>query len=486
MSKLEPSSVLSPRLFQPGQTINDPQNIIKVINDHEVDNYKLGAILIVCSIATWITGLEMVSVVLKGDDYTKPWFFTIIVGSCFSLNLLPDLFKTRKKSHDDGLIEPDLLSELSKNEIILLAFQLSILYFLYNFCVLQSLQYTSASNQTVIGTTSSIFLLFIGVIFKFDRFSIKKLICVIGSLLGVLFINYETRNEPTKNPPLGNCIAMVGAVMYALYLALMKLKCGMGIKSTNERQLFGFVGLITLLFGPPLLYVVDFLEIEKFEFPPPNNSILFAIIINGVFSVISDYTAILAMLLTSPLVVSLSLTTAIPITIFIDYIAVYFKTHETQLLSNIYCLGILCMLASVILINVNISTENELIEDVIENALEEAIKYDEILSPILSPIIESVNSPRVRAHLQKQLPFKLGVNHTLSPFFTPKYKKSPLSRTVSNFVLNENSLLQNDNHSTLYTVGGENESEHTLLKPSKSNITVYPNGNHKYKVKMDG
>ena len=46
----------------------------------------------------------------------------------------------------------------------------------------------------------------------------------------------------------------------------MKFKCGTGDKTTNERRLFGYVGLITFVIGVPVLYVVDLLEIEKFQF----------------------------------------------------------------------------------------------------------------------------------------------------------------------------------------------------------------------------
>ena len=43
------------------------------------------------ALATWIIGLELVNAVLKGDDYEKPWLFAVITGSCFSINLLPDI-----------------------------------------------------------------------------------------------------------------------------------------------------------------------------------------------------------------------------------------------------------------------------------------------------------------------------------------------------------------------------------------------------------
>lgn len=516
MSHSEPStSVLSPRIFSPS-IADDPENIIKLINDHEVSNYKLGVLLIICSITTWIIGLELVNVVLKSDGYTKPFFFAIIVGSCFSLNFLPDIYYWLTKSHNQLEIDERGLdkqgldkfldqndfqqpSQLTKREVLVLAFQISLVYFSYNLCILESLQFTSASNQTVIGTTSSIFTVFIGAYLKFDRFSLKKLFCVFASLLGVFLINYsESKKEAglddnifqPRNPFLGNCFALVGAFMYATYLILMKMKCGMGDKTTNERQLFGYVGVITILLGIPTLFIVDLFDIEKFEFPPPDKSTLIAICINGVFSVISDYTSVLAMLLTSPLVVSLSLTTAIPITIFIDYIVLFLNTHEPQPVSYVYFLGIVSMLTSVILININITTENELIEDVIEDALEEVANNDEILSPSLPSMIgaaQSSTSPYIRAHLQSQLPFEVGIKHPFSPFLTPKLShKHSLLRDVSGFNLNENSQLHNDNHSRLYTISGINRDNdvNANADSSKSSIVVYSGGNHKYRVQV--
>jgi uncharacterized membrane protein (DUF485 family) len=338
------------------------------------------------------------------------------------------------------------------------------------------------------------------VFLKFDRFSIKKICCVIGSLLGVFLVNYSesqregngnSKFEP-KDPFLGNCIALIGAFMYALYLVVMKINCGMGKKTTNERQLFGCVGVITMFLGIPILFVVDQLNIEKLEFPPPDNTILIAILINGVFSVLSDYTAILSMLLTSPLITSLSLTTGIPITIFIDYMIILFTTHQPQSINYLYFLGIACMLVSVILININITTENELIENVIEEVLEEAIRQDEVLSPILSPLLEpSPNyaaSPFVRAHLQSQLPFEFGIKYPFSPFITPKTKSKPnLHRDISGFNLNADDLSHNLNHSSLYTIspGAEDRGEGSLeLEPSTTNLMIYSGTNHKYHVKM--
>ncbi|CAN3358273.1 hypothetical protein DICA4_D03686 [Diutina catenulata] len=491
---------------------HDATDIAEVINANEIANYRLGVALIVLSIACWISGLELVNVVVKGDSYVKPWLFAVIVGTSFSLNYLPDVFRCWKRNRCEEMPLLNVQSsnsseltncdgckkvvELSTREFVILALKLTVVYFGYNSCILQSLQYTSASNQTVIGTTSTMFCLIIGVLGGFERYSYKKLACVGGSLFGVFLVNFSAAGESgdgkgkyeSKNPFLGNSIALGGALFYALYLIIMKIECG-NDRTCNERQLFGLVGVFTLLAGVPLLILFDVLGVEKLE-RPPNWQTTVAVVINGVFSVASDYTAVLAMLLTSPLVVSLSLTSAIPITIFIDYVVVYVTTHKQEHLGYLYFLGILCMLMAVILINVNITTENELIGDLIDDTLESAMKVAP--SPQLSEAF-SPRSPYIRQHLQNQLP--IGLKYGFSPFVGAKVQSKP-SHNVSGLNLNDtfeedHEAIFNRNHSNLYTIGMSSEESNSQpptrpppnpLPRVHSGLVVLSGRNHSYNL----
>ena len=235
------------------------------------------------------------------------------------------------------------------------------------------------------------------------------------------------------------------------------------------------MGLITFVIGVPVLYVVDLLEIEKFQFPPPNNTILVSIFINGVFSVISDYTSVLAMLLTSPLVVSLTLTSVIPITIFIDYL-VLISTGNSVKTSFVYVFGIVCILVAVVLVNVNITSENDLIEEVIEHALEEAIRNDEVMSPVLSPLLSPRNNATNVLGLLLQLQLQL-LPHA-SPIgislFSPKLKsKHPLRIS---FNLNENDETE--------PTFNANEPLYGITS-SPPNIVVVQGKNHQYQIKRN-
>lgn len=537
-NKTNLKDISSPRVRQqeiPIQLASRPIDVIEIINEQEKRNFKLGVVLILIAIATWITGLELVNTVLKGNEYNKPFFLAMITGSCFSFNLVPEvylfvvgLFKRADDIPETASESAPLLiessshsltasqsasksyeklnqihsdedgpEELTPREITVLALQVTAVYYLYNLFGMSSLRFTSASNQTVLGSTTAIFTLFIGVVLKFDKFTKKKLFCVIISLMGVVFINVsqststlhdspgESGKLQPKNPKLGNTLALSAAFCYAIYLTIMKVKCGTGNKTTNERRLFGYVGLFTFLFGIPVIFLVHHLDIEKFEFPPPSTKILVMVLINSFFSYISDFVTILSMLLTSPLITSLSLTSAIPITIFIDFVVMRITGGRSETSNlGLYATGILSILMSVILINVNIFNENEYIEEIIEEALEDAIRHDEILSPVLSPLLESSRFNNAFTSSP------LGGENINIGFNSPRLfkKKNPntapvLTRKVSGFNLNEASsnpaVVGNANHDpNLYTITSDEDRQQ-----STTEFVVYGGTNHHYHVK---
>lgn len=531
----------SPRIRAQEMTstiLSNVLDVIDLINEQEKRNFRLGVIFLVIAIVSWLTGLELVNAVLKSDEYHKPIFLSFITGLCFLIYLLPEFFaglfwflricvsafvKTKRsaqvqpsdspllsysdldldQSHDDGAIKDgdndayDVAVPLTRREMLLLACQIAIIYFAYNIFVMAALQYTSASNQTILGSTTAMFTLFMGVLLGIDRFTSKKVICVGTSLVGVILIslgakqaagNNDSKFEP-KNPALGNFFALLGAFSYGLYLIVMKVQCGMGNKTTDERKLFGWVGIFTFVLGLPVLVLVDALGIEEFALPK-NNTAMTMIMINSVLSVISDYFTILAMLLTSPLVTSLALTSSIPITIFADFIILKLTGHQKSSSSSsvfVYGFGVFCILVSVILINLNINTENELIEDVIEETLGGALKHDEILSPVLSPYFEHTeNSPSVRSH-------DIGIA-PLSPQFNLSrrrggHRPSPLAQEVTGLSLasgsaaSDHAPLKNANHLlNLYTIDSAIEGLQTTSS-EQANLLVYGGVNHNFIIR---
>jgi len=68
------------------------------------------------------------------------------------------------------------------------------------------------------------------------------------------------------NPLLGDSLALVSAIFYALYVSLLKVR--IREESRVDMQLFfGFVGLFNVITLWPLGVVVHFLDIEPFKLP---------------------------------------------------------------------------------------------------------------------------------------------------------------------------------------------------------------------------
>lgn len=459
----------------------DPQEVIEIINQQELRNFRYGLLLLALAVSTWILGLELVNVVLKGNDYEKPFLIAFVTGSFFSFLLIPDLLK--KEDPEELLLEDiDTRPELTRGEVVSLSIQLTLIYYSYNSLMMQALKYTSPASSTVLGSTTSVFTLFIGTYLGIDLLSIKKVGCVLGSSAGVLLVTlFDTasgRGEvEAKNPLLGNCLVIAGAFSYSLYLINMELKTAG--RKCDERQIFGFVGVLTFLFGIPLLLLLHMLEIETLE-APPTKRILASIAVNAMFSVTSDYATIWAMLLTSPLVTSLSLTSAIPITVFIDYIIERWLGEVNDGKSFGYFFGIISILALVILINFNALTEEELIEKVIDEVLEESIRQDEMLSPLFSPLLTAIpggSSPITSPNLGPSRKF---LSLTLSPRSSPRASPRTSPKTSPRLVPIEelNGFhLNGKPKSKLYMTENAEEAE--------MDLSVYNRGHHNYTVKRE-
>lgn len=71
---------------------------------------------------------------------------------------------------------------------------------------------------------------------------------------------------PPSNPLLGDFLALLSALFYALYLSLLKVR--IKVESRVDMQLlFGFVGLFNLLACWPLGLVLHLTGVEKFGWP---------------------------------------------------------------------------------------------------------------------------------------------------------------------------------------------------------------------------
>ncbi|KSA00098.1 uncharacterized protein AC631_04140 [Debaryomyces fabryi] len=220
-------------------------------------------------------------------------------------------------------------------ESVKLSLQFIMLWFSANLVTNSSLSYTSVASQTILSSTSSFFTLIIGFLYSIEKINQNKIVGILLSFTGVLIItkiDTSSSNPSDSNAVIlaGNLLALLGALIYGLYTILLKFKI-MIKNSTRERNLdthlfFGFVGIFNTLLLWPILILLHFTDIEKFELPS-NNRTISLLLANALITFISDFCWCKAVLLTSPLTVTVGLSMTIPLAMVGDWVLKGFSVN---------------------------------------------------------------------------------------------------------------------------------------------------------------
>lgn len=216
---------------------------------------------------------------------------------------------------------------LSLPEIAKLSLEFCLLWFLANYFVASCLQYTTVASSTILTSTSSVFTLIFGAMFQVERFTIRKLLGVLASLAGIIVISsldlsgHSSDDEHRGDFPekslreiaIGDCLAFLSAIMYGLYAVFMKKRISDETR-VDMPVFFGFVGIVNVLILWPGLFILHWTGVETFAMPPTWR-VTFIILCNSAGSLISDMAWAYAVLLTSPIVVTVGLSITIPLSL---------------------------------------------------------------------------------------------------------------------------------------------------------------------------
>ncbi|KAF2762822.1 hypothetical protein EJ05DRAFT_459628 [Pseudovirgaria hyperparasitica] len=206
-----------------------------------------------------------------------------------------------------------------------LSIEFCIPWFLANYFTAACLEYTTVASSTIVASTSSIWTLLIGSALGVERFTVRKMLGVLASLAGVALIslvdmtgdNDENRGDfPHKSHReiiTGDSMAFISALLYAGYTIMMKKRIG-DESRVNMMLFFGFIGIFNVIALWPGFVLLHITGVETFELPP-TQWVLTIVMINSASSLVADITWAFAMLLTSPLVVTVGLSMTIPLSL---------------------------------------------------------------------------------------------------------------------------------------------------------------------------
>ncbi|KAF4551163.1 EamA-like transporter-like protein 4 [Elsinoe fawcettii] len=214
---------------------------------------------------------------------------------------------------------------LSTAETARLSLEFCLLWYLANYFVAACLEYTTVASSTILTSTSSVFTLLFGTLFAVETFTIRKLLGVCASLAGIILISsVDLSGSSDKNRGsfphksirelgVGDGMALLSAVLYGLYAVFMKKRIG-DESRVHMPLFFGLVGLFNVLLLWPGFLVLHFTGVETFELPPTGR-VSMIIAVNSISSLVSDFAWAYAVLLTSPIVVTVGLSTTIPLSL---------------------------------------------------------------------------------------------------------------------------------------------------------------------------
>ncbi|CEG83249.1 hypothetical protein RMATCC62417_17207 [Rhizopus microsporus] len=349
------------------------------VQDQKRHRYKVGTLALSAVILIWVSSSFVMNNMFANLKYNKPFMITYINTATFSLYLLPYLFNLRNNNSKASTFAqhtatteteirllgnedldndaPDTMyeienesSKLGTAETIRLALIFCLLWFMANYTTNASLAYTSVTSSTILSSMSGLCTLAIGALVGVEPFSLIKMLAVCTSFIGVIIVTYsdQSGSEDTPMSPsahlIGDLLALSGAIFYGCYTTLLKLKIG-DESRINMPLFFGFVGIFNLLLLWPFFFILNYFELEKFELPF-SASIWIMIFLNAfVGTFMSDYLWLLAMLMTSPLVVTLGVSLTIPLAVAGD--AVF--THVVPGLE--YALGAILVIAGFFVVN---------------------------------------------------------------------------------------------------------------------------------------
>ncbi|KKK23581.1 hypothetical protein ARAM_001327 [Aspergillus rambellii] len=335
----------------------------------------LGICLLLIVVVLWTAGNFLASTIFADNTYSKPFFVTYLNTSTFTLPLFTilssrvwRLFRAGKlyhiqsfghlfqrlDTHDWDAETQHILSrdesrdpeawnatevdaaakehgpqKLGLKATAKLSFEFCLLWFLANYFALACLQYTTVGSTTILTSTSGVWTLIFGAIIGVEKFTLRKLAGVVASLVGIILISRVDLSStdgpsgidnggsfPSKTAgeiALGDAMAAFSAVMYGIYTIVLKRQVG-DESRVNMQLFFGLVGFFNVIFLWPGFLVLHFTGIETFALPDTGR-VWTIIWVNSLSSLLSDICWAYAMLLTTPLVVTVGLSLTIPLSL---------------------------------------------------------------------------------------------------------------------------------------------------------------------------
>jgi len=283
-----------------------------------------GYLCIVLVALTWVAQSEVAQAV-EANSYNRPYLITYFNHSlCLLLAPAQGMVLFLLGQTHNPVVQ--LLSQGSRviRDIVLI----SVIYQVADWVWYIGLSSTSVADGTIIFNSMSIFVFLMEWLLGKSRISALKGFAVLLSLLGVVVVEYAPAANSVSTASQAGCLSQTGGnllvLLAALLYALYQVKIDMSMPCLDAVTTNAFVaiqGLTTLVLLWPGIYLLNQLPAWCFAaeaFQLPQSDAARGVLLSGLLAFAFNVFFCLALVLTSPLKVSVGCMLSVPCSLVAD------------------------------------------------------------------------------------------------------------------------------------------------------------------------
>ncbi|KAL2932899.1 Solute carrier family 35 member F5 [Bienertia sinuspersici] len=171
---------------------------------------------------------------------------------------------------DDLDIQLDSKGRWTRARVARVSLLICPFWFLAQLTFNLSLKYTTVTSNTILSTSSSLFTFLLSLAFLGEKFTWLKfsgvLLCMGGTIIVSLGDTEAGQSVINSNPVLGDILSLSSAVLYGVYITLIRKKLPDDEKSgqVSMAQFLGFLGFFNMLIFLPIMLLLHFTRVELF------------------------------------------------------------------------------------------------------------------------------------------------------------------------------------------------------------------------------
>jgi drug/metabolite transporter (DMT)-like permease len=294
----------------------------------------VGLLVIAGILATWVGSAEVGQFTETEAHYDKT-FFIVYLNNTWQIMCLPlyvafvSIGRLVGKPRPDGEDEGGVVAHLTKRmredglswtKVFVAAFVSAFFLIVADYCYFLALSMTSAGTGIVLFSLSSIVTYLLSIVVLKEPVSLLKILSLTLSFGGVVMITFgdsqNSKDSDLKDSWKGDIIMAGGACFWALYLVSYKKFVGDPSHTTINVQ-STLVGLISVIFSFPVIIILHYTGVERFELP--SGGLQIGILVATTFLVFcNNYMFTFGVALTAPGFVTIGSMLAIPASAIVD------------------------------------------------------------------------------------------------------------------------------------------------------------------------